>query len=160
VYAVDGANPYRVAVHPFNGAHAVVAARVGLPVTFTRDYGATWANATNASATSGSSTIASVGQPGNFWFAYPLATEHQIDPASPNATFYYYDGQTTLMTSTDSGATWSTTYTGFPPWHVPFFGLATPPRGAAAAGDIWAFAGWKLYHSVDGGKSFASAWQL
>eukprot|EP01044_Picomonas_judraskeda_P003494 COSAG03_NODE_288_length_9356_cov_6.131224_8_plen_602_part_00 len=39
-YPVDQANPYRVAVHPFNGAKAVVAARKGLPLSFTSDYGA------------------------------------------------------------------------------------------------------------------------
>lgn len=46
VHAVDQANPYRVAVHPYNGARALVAARDGLPLTFTRDYGQTWGNST------------------------------------------------------------------------------------------------------------------
>ena len=41
-----------------------------------------------------------------------------------------------------------------------FFGVATPPRGAAPAGDVWAFAGWKLYHSTNGGANFSQVWQF
>jgi len=152
VYAVDQANPYRVAAHPWDGAKAVVAARKGLPLTFTRDYGATWANSTGG--------VASVGEQGNFWFAYPLAVEQQGDPAAPEATIYYYNGTTTLFTSTDSGGSFAATHSGFPPWEVPFFGVATPPRGTAAAGDIWVFSGWKLYHSVNAGANFSQVWQF
>ena len=136
VYAVDQANPYRVLVHPYDGAKAVVVARKGLPVTYTRDAGKTWANATTAGD--------SCGEQGNFWFGYPLAPERQIDPAAAEATFYYYNGTTTLFTSVDSGATWAPTYSGFPSWNTPMFGVATPPVGAAPAGDIWIFSGWKL----------------
>ena len=89
VYAVDQANPYRVAVHPYNGAKAVVIARKGLPVTYTRDYGATWANSSGG--------VDSCGEQGNFWFAQPLATERQIDEAAPEATIYYYNGTTTRV---------------------------------------------------------------
>jgi len=81
------------------------------------------------------------------------------DPAVP-ATVYYYDGNANLYTTTDSGATWQVTYNGFPDWNVPIFGIAVPPRGTAAAGDIWAFAGWKLYRSVDGGHTFSNVWQF
>jgi hypothetical protein len=42
-------------------------------------------------------------------------------------------------------------------WGLPA-GIATPPRGTAPVGDIWAFAGWKLYHSVNGGHNFSAAW--
>ena len=59
VHAVDQANPYRVAVHPWNGARALVAARDGLPLTFTRDYGQTWGNSTGGPV--------SVGQQGCVW---------------------------------------------------------------------------------------------
>ena len=150
-YPVDQANPYRVAVHPFNGAKAVVAAREGLPVTYTSDFGATWRNSTGT---------VSVGQQGNFWFAQPMAVENQIPEGTGDFTLYYYNGTTTLFTSTDSGATFLPVYTSFPDWHVPFFGVATPPRGAAPAGDVWAFAGWKLYHSVNGGANFSQVWQF
>jgi hypothetical protein len=150
-YAVDQANPYRVAVHPFNGARAVVAARQGLPLTFTADWGATWRNASGA---------ASVGERGNFWFAQPLAVEQQIAAGAADFTLYYYNGTTTLFVSEDSGATFVPVFSAFPPWSVPFFGLATPPRGAAPRGDIWAFAGWKLWHSVNGGANFSQVWQF
>jgi hypothetical protein len=63
------ANPYRIAVHPFDGSKAVVASRTGVPVTFTRDFGQTWGN---------SSGVTSVGQQGNFWFGQPLAVEQQV----------------------------------------------------------------------------------
>jgi hypothetical protein len=151
VYAVSQANPYRVAVHPFDGAKAVVAARSGLPVAFTRDYGATWANATG---------VVSVGEQGNFWFGQPLARENQIDEAAPEAVFYFYNGTGGLSVSSDSGASFATVYAGFPSWSVPFFGLATPPRGASAAGDLWTFAGWKLYHSINGGVNQTSVWSF
>jgi hypothetical protein len=64
------ANPYRVAVHPFDGTKAVVAARTGLPLTFTRDAGQTWGNSSGG--------VASVGQQGNFWFGQPLAVDQQV----------------------------------------------------------------------------------
>ena len=138
-FPVSQANPYRVAVHPFDGAKAVVAARSGLPVAYTRDFGATWQNATG---------VVSVGQQGNFWFGQPLARENQLDEAAAEAVFYYYNGTGGLSVSADSGATFTPVYSGFPTWSVPFFGLATPPRGASAAGDLWTFAGWKLFHSI------------
>jgi hypothetical protein len=153
VYAVDQANPYRVAVHPFNGARAVVAAREGLPLTFTADWGATWRNASGPGAVS-------VGLRGNFWFAQPLAVEKQLPPQSADFTLYFYNGTSTLFTSIDSGATFVPAYTAFPPWHTPFFGVATPPRGAAPSGDVWVFSGWKLYHSVNGGANFSQVWQF
>ena len=71
-----------------------------------------------------------------------------------------YNGTTTLFTSRDSGATFTPTYSQFPEWNVPLFGLATPPPGAAAAGDVWAFAGWKLYHSTNAGVNFSQVWQV
>eukprot|EP01044_Picomonas_judraskeda_P003493 COSAG03_NODE_288_length_9356_cov_6.131224_7_plen_142_part_00 len=114
--------------------------------------GKTWGNATGG--------VVSVGQQGDFWFGQPLATENQLDPAAEEATFYYYNGTTTLFTSTDSGASFAPVHTEFPPWNCPFFGIATPPRGAAAAGDLWAFAGWKLYHSVNGGRNFSGVYSL
>jgi hypothetical protein len=114
--------------------------------------GKTWANSTGG--------VVSVGQQGNFWFGQPLATENQLDPAAEEATFYYYNGTTTLFTSADSGASFAPVHTEFPSWNCPFFGLATPPRGAAAAGDLWAFAGWKLYHSVNGGRNFSGVYSL
>ena len=132
------ANPYRVAVHPFDGSKAVVAARTGLPLTYTRDYGATWANSTGGAV--------SCGEQGNFWFGQPLAVEQQADPSAPEATVYFYNGTTTVWVSEDTGASFAPVYEGFPAWNVPFFGISTPPRGSSAAGDVWAFAGWKLYH--------------
>ncbi len=120
-------------------------------MSFTRDFGATWANATG---------VKSVGIQGNFWFAKPLAVEKQLPENASEAVFYYYNGTTTLFTSTDSGASFVPTYTGFPTWNVPLFGLATPPRGTSAMGDLWAFAGWKLYHSTDGGHSFSGVWSV
>jgi hypothetical protein len=51
-------------------------------------------------------------------------------------------------------------YTSFPTWDVPYFAIATPPRGASVTGDIWLFAGWKLYHSVNAGVNFASVWSF
>ena len=59
---------------------------------------------------------------------------------------YYYNGTTTLWVSEDTGASFRPIYEAFPSWNVPYFGIATPPRGASAAGDVWAFSGWKLYH--------------
>ena len=150
VYAIDQANPYRVAVHPFDGSKAVVAARSGLPVTYTRDFGATWKNSTGG--------VLSVGEQGNFWFALPLATEKQIDESAVEAVIYYYNGTTTLFTSIDSGASFSSTYSAFPTWNVPYFAVATPPRGTAAAGDVWVFAGWQLHHSTNGGLNFSGVW--
>lgn len=172
------ANPYRVAVHPFNGSKAVVAARAGLPLSYTTDYGATWANSSGG--------VASTGMQGNFWFGQPLAVDQQGDAGAPDATVYFYNGTTTLWVSADTGASFAPVYEAFPSWNVPFFGIATPPRGAAAAGDIWAFAGWKLYHrrgvrgrwvdaemlrlmpspvspalcSVNGGANFSNVWQF
>lgn len=70
----------------------------------------------------------------------------QINASSPEATVYYYNGTTTLFTSRDSGATFAITNTGLNPWNTPFFGVAVPPRGAAAAGDLWVFSGWQLFH--------------
>jgi hypothetical protein len=87
VYAVDQANPYRVAVHPSDGARALVAARTGLPLTFTRDWGASWGNASGP----GGATMQSCGQQGNFWFAQPLARENNDAAgagAAAEATFY------------------------------------------------------------------------
>ena len=150
VYAIDQANPYRVAVHPFDGSKAVVASREGLPVTYTRDYGVTWSNSTGG--------VKSVGEQGNFWFALPLATEKQIDETAAEAIIYYYNGTTTLFKSVDSGATFSPTYTSFPTWNVPYFAIATPPRGTAAVGDVWVFAGWQLHHSTNGGANFSGVW--
>ena len=150
-YPVDQANPYRVVSHPFDGAKAVVVAREGLPVTFTRDFGKTWGNSTG---------IKSVGQQGDFWFAQPIVAELQIDADAPEAVFYFYNGTGGLFSSVDSGATFTPTYTQFPDWQVPFYGLAVPPRGAAAAGDLWAFAGWKIYHSVDAGATFSQAYSF
>lgn len=80
-------------------------------------------------------------------------------PSTP-ATLYYYNGTSSLFTSVDNGVTWSNTYNGFPTWTVPIFAIATPPRGTAAAGDIWAFAGWQLHHSTNGGYNWSSAWQF
>jgi hypothetical protein len=159
VYGRAGAaSPYRVLVHPDSGAAAIVAAREGLPLTYTADYGRTWGNS------SGGEGVRSVGQAGNFWYAQPLARENNAPPPhSPTAPFtaYFYNGTTTLFTSRDSGASFEPTYTGFPPWEVPYFAVATPPRGAAAApGDVWVFAGWKLYHSVNGGANFSQVWQF
>eukprot|EP00040_Diaphanoeca_grandis_P027314 m.155105 g.155105 ORF g.155105 m.155105 type:complete len:827 (+) comp30924_c0_seq6:1734-4214(+) len=151
-YAIDVANPYRVAVHPFDGAKAIVASIKGQPVTFTSDFGKTWGNSTGG--------VVSVGQQGDFWFGQPLATENQIDVNATEATFYYYNGTTTLFVSTDSGASFKSVYTMFPSWNTPFFALATPPRDAAAVGDVWAFAGWKLYHSVNGGANFSQVWEF
>jgi hypothetical protein len=160
-YQVDQANPYRVAVHPFNGARAVVAARKGLPLTFTRDFGVTWANSTGEAV--------SVGFIGNFWFGQPLATEKQLrnttepergESGGGEATVYYYNGTTTLFVSTDSGGSFAPVHTGFPSWATPYFGVATPPHGASAAGDVWVFAGWKLYHSTNGGANFSQAWSF
>ena len=151
VYPVDQANPYRVAVHPFNGAKAVVAARRGLPIAVTSDFGKTWKNATG---------VTSVGQIGNFWYPQPMAREMQIDPASPEFTIFYYDGIGVLSVSHDSGATFTPVYTSFPTWQVPFFAVATPPRGVAAAGDVWVFAGWQLYHSVNGGVNMTHVWEF
>ena len=71
------ANPYRIAVHPFDGTKAVVAARTGLPLTFTRDAGKTWSNSTGG--------VASVGLQGNFWFGRPLAVEQQVRLSSQAA---------------------------------------------------------------------------
>jgi hypothetical protein len=104
--------------------------------------------------------VTSTGQQGNFWFGQPLATEQQVGVTAEHATFYYYNGTTSLFTSTDSGASFTETYSAFPPWNCPFFGIATPPRGAAPGGDIWAFAGWKLHHSINGGKNFSSVWSF
>jgi len=73
---------------------------------------------------------------------------------------YYYNGTGLLSVSADSGATFAPVYSGFPPWNVPFFGLATPPRGASAAGDLWTFAGWKLYHSTNGGVNQSGVWSF
>ena len=96
----------------------------------------------------------------NFWVAQPLDTEKNGDASADEATFYYYDGVGTLYTSIDSGASFTVTYNEFATWHVPYFGLATPPRGTAAAGDIWCFAGWKLYHSTNAGANFSQVYQL
>lgn len=148
IYSVDQANPYRVVVHPFDGSKAVIVAREGLPVTFTRDFGETWANSTG---------VMSVGQQGDFWYAQPIVAELQLSADAPEAVFYFYNGSGGLFTSVDSGATFAPTFTAFPTWQVPFYGLAVPPRGAAAAGDLWAFAGWKIYHSVDAGATFSQA---
>jgi len=94
-------------------------------------------------------------------FAYPLASEKNDNAtAATDATFYYYAGNGTLYTSHDTGATFAPTYAKFPSWHVPFFGIATPPHGAAAAGDVWVFAGWKLYHSIDAGATFSQVYQF
>ena len=87
VYAVDQANPYRVLVHPGDGGRALVAARTGLPLSFTRDYGATWGNASGP----GGVPMQSCGQQGNFWFAQPLARENNDAAAAGSAaeaTFY------------------------------------------------------------------------
>lgn len=79
--------------------------------------------------------------------APPLALlKLQINASSPEATVYYYNGTTTLFTSKDSGATFTITNTGLNPWNTPFFGVAVPPRGASAAGDLWVFSGWQLFH--------------
>ena len=86
VYAVDQANPYRVLVHPGDGARALVAARVGIPLSFTRDWGATWGNASGPGG-----VMQSCGQQGNFWFAQPLARENNDAAAAGSAaeaTFY------------------------------------------------------------------------
>jgi hypothetical protein len=79
---------------------------------------------------------------------HALFTSHapQISNTSSEATIYYYNGTTTLFTSTDSGATFTPTYERLNPWNTPFFGVAVPPRGAAAAGDLWVFSGWQLFH--------------
>jgi len=150
-FPISQANPYRVAVHPFDGAKAVVSARSGLPVAFTRDFGATWRN---------SSGVVSVGEQGNFWFGQPLARENQLDEAAAEAVFYYYNGTGGLSVSADSGATFTPVYAGFPTWSVPFFGLATPPRGASAEGDLWTFAGWQLHHSINGGANQSGVWSF
>jgi hypothetical protein len=150
IYSIDQANPYRVAVHPFDGQKAVVASRSGLPLTYTRDFGKTWNNS--------SGNVASVGQQGNFWYALPLATDKQIDETATEAIIYYYNGTTTLFTSIDSGASFSSTFSSFPTWNVPYFAIATPPRGTSAIGDIWVFAGWQLHHSINGGVNFSGVW--
>jgi len=150
------ANPYRVIVHPDDGSRALVCARSGLPLTYTRDFGVTWANS------SGPEGVHSVGEQGNFWFAQPFARELNdgATSAATEFTVYFYNGTTTLFTSRDSGATFETTFDKFPSWNTPLFSIATPPRGTSSAGDIWAFAGWKLYHSVNGGVNFTQVWQV
>jgi hypothetical protein len=97
---------------------------------------------------------------GDFWFGQPLATEKQLPESSTEATFYYYNGTTTLFVSIDSGSSFKPVHTEFPSWNTPFFGVATPPRGSSAPGDLWAFAGWKLYHSINGGANFSSTWSF
>lgn len=157
VFNDTNAIPYRIAVHPFNGSVAVITGYQGYPVVFTADGGATWAN-----ATVGGQPLLSVGPWGNFWWAAPLVRENNNAATGPGdgATMYYYNGTTSLFTSTDSGATWDLTYAGFPTWSTPLFGIAVPPRGTAAAGDIWAFAGWQLHRSTNGGANFSSVWQF
>ena len=159
----DNGYPYRVVAHPFNGSVAVITGYQGLPVLLTHDAGSTWGNASHVDANGDHSPLLSVGPYGNFWWAQPLARDNNADAtasASVPATLYYYNGTTALFTSTDNGITWGMTYSGFPMWNVPLFGIATPPRGTAAAGDIWAFAGWGLHHSVNGGANFSSVWQF
>lgn len=160
VFQDSNAIPYRVSVHPFNGSVAVISGYQGYPTVFTHDAGVTWHNSTMAGQPG--SIVPSVGPYGNFWWAYPLARENNqpSTSAAAPATFYYYNGTSALFTSVDSGATWSLTYNGFPPWNVPLFAIATPPRGTAAAGDIWAFAGWQLQHSTNGGANFSQAWEF
>ena len=99
VFNVSQANPYRIAVHPFDGSKAVVVARTGLPLSFSRDFGVTWGVSTGP----GGAPLPSCGQQGNFWWAQPLATEKQIPPSAAEATVYYYNGTTTLFVSEDSG---------------------------------------------------------
>lgn len=154
------ANPYRVQVHPRDGSQAVVVARKGVPIGFTRDFGVTWANSTLAP---GGEVLWSVGEQGNFWFAQPLARENNDNSSSGSGTdftLYFYNGTSSVFTSRDSGATFTTTFTGFPSWDTPLFSIATPPKGASAPGDLWVFAGWKLYHSVNGGGNFSQVWQF
>ncbi len=90
------------------------------------------------------------------------AARAPLTPPFPFFPFFSadYNGTTTLFASTDSGATFTPVYSDFPSWNTPLFGLATPPAGAAAAGDVWAFAGWKLYHSVNGGANFSQVWEM
>lgn len=155
VYASSNAVPYRVAVHPWNGSKAVVVGTLGMPLTFTTDGGATWQNATGDG-------IASVGVPGNFWWAQPIAVEYNRSPSSPalEATMYYYNGTTGFYVSNTSGASWQCVYNSFPPWNVPLFAVATPPANTSTAGDVWVFAGWQLWHSTDGGLSWSQRWEM
>jgi hypothetical protein len=158
----DNAYPYRITAHPWNADVAVVSGYQGLPTVFTHDGGATWGNASIVEGGNSVGPLLSVGPYGNFWWALPLARENNgadVSPTTP-ATFYFYNGTTSIFVSVDNGATWNRTYSGFPSWNVPLFAIVTPPRGTAAAGDIWAFSGWKLYHSIDGGMSFEAVWQL
>jgi xyloglucan-specific exo-beta-1,4-glucanase len=168
----SNADPYRVSVHPFNPDVAVITGYSTTPVVYTHDGGKTWGNTTTTTG----ETLMSVGPWGNFWWALPFARENNIAPSAswPSAlrddgkdrlrdvpaTFYYYNGTSALFTSTDSGVTYNLTYNKFPSWNVPLFAIATPPRGTAAAGDIWAFAGWQLHHSTDGGNTFSQVWQF
>jgi xyloglucan-specific exo-beta-1,4-glucanase len=159
---IQGSNsyPYRVVAHPFNATVAAITGYQGMPVVHTLDGGNTWLNATDAAT---NLPIPSVGPYGNFWWAQPFARDNNADPTgSPStpATLYYYNGTTSLFTSTDNGATWAAQTHALPPWNVPLFGIATPPRGTSAAGDIWAFAGWQLHHSTDGGKTFSGVWKF
>ena len=159
----SNAYPYRIVAHPFNATVAVITGYSGMPVTSTHDAGTTWGNASYVAANGQTTPLLSVGPYGNFWWAQPLARDNNADPsgsASVPATIYYYNGTTSLFTSVDNGVSWKETYIGFPTWNVPLFGLATPPRGTAAAGDIWAFAGWQLHRSTNGGANFSQVWQF
>ncbi len=128
-------------------------ARSGTP-QYTADGGRTW-----TPCRYGAGTLAGSWQMSNEWWAGNIL----ISDAVNGGTFYYYNNGSVYF-STDKGATWQLGNTTWPLYTL-YTVAVSMTANPAKAGDLWLTlansanqpTGFPLFHSTDGGLTFATA---